>query len=79
MWGALIGALLASPIAGLVAGASMGVLAGRLMDYGISDSFIDQLRDLVQPGRTVVMPLIEPTHKDLVTSERSNRSRTPSW
>ncbi|GAA0968752.1 DUF1269 domain-containing protein [Actinocorallia libanotica] len=61
MWGLLLGTLLGGPIGGLVggaAGAGSGALLGKLIDTGIKDGKIAELREAVPPGRTALALLI---------------------
>lgn len=61
MWGLLIGTLLGGPIGGLIGGAASaggGALLGRLIDTGIKDGKIKELRDAVPPGSTALALLV---------------------
>ena len=61
VWGLLIGTLLGGPIAGLVVGAASaggGALTARLVDHGVKDATITELRQAVPPGRTAVAVLV---------------------
>ena len=61
MWGLLIGTLLGGPIGGLIGGAASagtGALLGKLIDTGIKDGKIKELRDAVPPGGTALALLI---------------------
>jgi uncharacterized membrane protein len=59
--GAVLGTLVAGPI-GLVVGgcigAGGGALAARLIDVGIPDQVVTQLRELTPPGETVLAVLV---------------------
>lgn len=51
-WGLLIGLIFAGPIGGAVAGAAgagLGALTGSLDDYGLEDSFVEELGAEVEP------------------------------
>ena len=49
-WGMLFGLLFFVPFFGLAVGAAMGALMGHFANYGIDQSFIDQVRAKVTPG-----------------------------
>lgn len=57
LWAALLGAFIGGPIgmiAGGAIGAGAGALTAKLVDLGISDDFVDQVRSMVQPGTTTL-------------------------
>ncbi|HEX5495105.1 MAG TPA: DUF1269 domain-containing protein [Mycobacteriales bacterium] len=61
MWGALIGTLLGGPVGGLIGGAASagsGALLAKLIDTGIKDDKIRQLRDGVPPGSSALALLV---------------------
>jgi uncharacterized membrane protein len=61
VWGLLLGTLFGGPIGGLVVGAASaggGALLAKLMDTGVKDETIEQLRNTVPPGRTAVALLV---------------------
>ena len=61
VWGLLIGTLFGGPIGGLIAGAATaggGALMAKLVDTGIKDSTIQELRSAVPPGRTALALLV---------------------
>jgi uncharacterized membrane protein len=52
-WGLLFGTLLAGPVGGLVTGAvtgGAGALMAKIIDRGISDDFIEEMENLLEPG-----------------------------
>jgi len=52
-WGLLLGTLIAGPVGGIVTGAvtgGAGALLAKVIDRGISDEFIEQMEDLLEPG-----------------------------
>jgi uncharacterized membrane protein len=61
VWGLLLGTIFGGPIGGLVAGAATaggGALYAKLVDTGIKDATINQLRTVVPPGRTGLALLV---------------------
>jgi len=61
VWGLLLGTLFGGPIGGLVVGAATaggGALYAKLVDTGVKDETIEQLRTSVPPGRTAVALLV---------------------
>lgn len=60
MWSGLLGLLLGGPVGMLVGGgigAGAGAITAKVVDVGVSDEFVDQLRELVQP-RTTTLALL---------------------
>jgi uncharacterized membrane protein len=61
VWGLLLGTLFGGPIGGLVVGAATaggGALYAKLVDNGIKDATVAELRQAVPPGRTAVALLV---------------------
>jgi uncharacterized membrane protein len=61
IWGLLFGTLFAGPIGGLVVGAATaggGALYAKLVDHGIKDATVHELRTAVPPGRTALALLV---------------------
>jgi len=61
VWGLLLGTLFGGPIGGLVVGAASaggGALLARLIDTGVKDETVQQLRKTVPPGRVAVALLV---------------------
>jgi uncharacterized membrane protein len=61
VWGLLLGTLFAGPLGGLVVGAASaggGALYARLVDTGIKDATVAELRTAVPPGRTALALLV---------------------
>jgi len=56
-WGFLFGLLFFVPFFGLAVGAAMGALMGHFSNYGIDQSFIDQVRAKVTPGTSALFLL----------------------
>src|ERR1700712_198725 len=61
VWGLLLGTLFGGPIGGLVVGAASaggGALFAKLVDTGVKDETIEELRKTVPPGRVAVALLV---------------------
>jgi uncharacterized membrane protein len=72
LWSGLFGLLLGGPVGMLVAGgigAGAGAVAAKVVDIGVTDDFVDQLREMVQPGTTTVAVLADHVEADAVLSE----------
>jgi uncharacterized membrane protein len=68
-WGLLVGLIFFVPILGLAIGAASGALFGSLADVGISDSFINTVRDQITPGTSALFLLSSDAVIDRVKSE----------
>ena len=68
-WGMLFGLIFFVPILGLAIGAAMGAMAGSLADVGISDKFIDTVREKVTPGTSALFVLTSDAVVDRVSAE----------
>lgn len=72
IWSGLFGLLLGGPVGMLVAGgigAAGGAIAAKVVDIGVSDEFVDQLREMVRPGTTTLALLAERVDADAVLAE----------
>jgi uncharacterized membrane protein len=61
VWGLLLGTIFGGPIGGLVVGAASaggGALLAKLIDTGVKDETVEQLRNTVPPGRVAVALLV---------------------
>lgn len=61
LWGLLLGTLFGGPIGGLIGGAATaggGALMAKLIDTGIKDDKVKELRDSVPPGSTALALLV---------------------
>lgn len=56
-WGMLFGLIFLVPLLGAAIGAAMGALSGSLVDVGINDNFIKQVREKVTPGTSALFLL----------------------
>jgi uncharacterized membrane protein len=68
-WGLLFGLLFFVPILGLAIGAAAGAMAGSLADVGISDKFINTVREKVTPGTSALFILTSDAVVDRVSAE----------
>jgi uncharacterized membrane protein len=61
IWGGIVGLLLLQPVLGAVVGGALGAaggaMTGRIVDYGIPNSFMKELGEKVQPGTSVLFIL----------------------
>lgn len=72
MWSGLFGLLLGGPVGMLVAGgigAGAGALTAKMVDVGVSDEFVEQLREQVQPATTTLALLADVSDNDAVLAE----------
>ena len=58
--GAVLGPLLLSlfPLAGIAIGAGGGALVGRLLDTGVDDAFVDDVKATLAPGASALFLVI---------------------
>ena len=56
-WGLLFGILFLLPIAGLAIGAAVGLAAGALRPVGLSDEFLQSVRERITPGTSALFLL----------------------
>lgn len=68
-WGLLFGLIFFVPILGLAIGAATGALFGSLRDVGISDQFINEVREKVTPGTSALFALTGEAVVDRVAGE----------
>jgi uncharacterized membrane protein len=68
-WGFLFGLIFFVPILGLAIGAATGALFGSLADVGISDAFINSVREKVTPGTSALFLLSSEAVMDRVAGE----------
>lgn len=72
LWSGLFGLLLGGPVGMLVAGgigAGAGALTAKIVDVGVTDEFVQQLRDMVRPGTTTLALLADHIDADAVVEE----------
>ena len=66
MWGGLIGLLFLAPLLGMAVGAASGALGGKMADLGVSDDFVRDLGDKLQPGAAALIALGSTDARDKV-------------
>lgn len=64
--GLLAGLLLGGPLVGAVGGAGIGAIAGSLKDYGISDGFIREVSDTLDPKTSALFLMAKAENADMV-------------
>jgi uncharacterized membrane protein len=64
--GAVVGGLLAFvfPLAGIAIGAALGALVGRSLDSGVSDQFVDEVKETLRPGRSALFLVVKESDAD---------------
>jgi uncharacterized membrane protein len=65
-WGLLLGLLFAMPLVGMAVGAGLGAMSGKMKDLGISDDFIKQVGNQIQPGQAALFLLAREAVMDKV-------------
>src|SRR5436190_13590074 len=56
-WGLVLGMIFLVPLAGLTFGAAAGAVIGSLVDVGIDDAFVKEVRAEVRPGTSALFVL----------------------
>ena len=67
IWGGLIGRLFLAPLIGTIGGAA----AGGMTEAGVSEDFVKQLGEALQPGYAAVVALGQPASMDKLVSSMS--------
>ena len=73
-WGLLFGVLLAVPVLGMAIGAGSAALMARMIDTGISDKFVKELRDSIEPGKVYLAVLFSHANADKALDEMKRYS-----
>jgi len=71
-WGLLFGTLLAGPVGAIVGGAltaGTSALAAKLIDTGVPDERVQEMRDTVIPGSTALALLVSHVHVEALVKE----------
>jgi uncharacterized membrane protein len=72
LWTGLLGLLLGGPVGMLIAGgigAGAGAVTAKVVDIGVTDEFVAQLREMVRPGTTTVAVLADEVDSAAVLEE----------
>ncbi len=64
VWGVLFGLLFFVPVFGMAVGAGLGALIGKVERIGIDREFQDRVRELLQPGASVLFLVVEEVTPD---------------
>jgi uncharacterized membrane protein len=75
-WGLLFGLIFFVPLLGMAVGAAMGALSGSMVDVGIDDSFIREVRSQVTPGTSALFVMTSNAVMDKVIEEFRNSGAT---
>jgi uncharacterized membrane protein len=67
-WGMLFGILFFVPVLGMAVGAALGAMSGHFAHYGISNEFIDQVRQKITEGKSALFLLVGETTTDRVAA-----------
>lgn len=73
LWGALIGGLLglvggpAGVVIGAAAGAATGGVTAHKVDMGFAQDFLDDVKNSLRPGNSLLLALVEETWSEMVT------------
>jgi len=63
-WGLLFGLLFFIPVFGMAVGAGLGALMGKVEKSGLDKEFINQVREMLQPGTSALFMVIEKVTPD---------------
>lgn len=72
MWSSLFGLILGGPVGLLIGGAvgaGAGVLAARVVDLGVNDETVEQIRAVVKPGTTTLVLLCSHIDREAALAE----------
>jgi uncharacterized membrane protein len=72
LWTGLLGLLLGGPVGMLIGGgvgAGAGAVTAKVVDLGVTDEFVAQLREMVQPGTSTVAVLADDVDAGAVLGE----------
>jgi len=65
-WGLLVGLIFLMPAAGFLVGTVSGAIAGHFAKYGISQEYMNEIREAIQPGQSALFVLAEDVKIDRV-------------
>jgi uncharacterized membrane protein len=63
-WGLLFGVLFFVPVFGMAVGAGLGALMGKVAKSGMNEEFQQQVRDLLQPGKSCLFLIVDKVTPD---------------
>src|SRR4051812_19431419 len=63
-WGLLFGVLFFVPVFGMAVGAGLGALMGKVTKTGINAEFQEQVRDMLQPGKSCLFLIVDKVTPD---------------
>ena len=69
LWGGLIGMIFLVPFLGMAVGAATGAASGASVDYGVSDTFMKELGEQLEPGAAALVLLIRKVTADKVLAK----------
>jgi uncharacterized membrane protein len=73
-WGMFLGLLFLVPFLGAAIGAAMGALSASMVDMGISDQFIDDVKKKITPGTSALFLLTDDEVVDRIETELKDMS-----
>jgi len=68
-WGFIIGMIFLVPVIGVAVGAASGAMAGALTDFGVSDKFVRDVAEAIQPGGAALFLLVNKMTTDKVLED----------
>ncbi|MFN8052739.1 MAG: DUF1269 domain-containing protein [Acidimicrobiales bacterium] len=74
LWAGLFGLLLGGPVgwvAGLAVGAGAGVVTAKIVDLGLTDEWVNWIREVVQPDTATVALLVTELDRNALVAEAS--------
>jgi len=66
LWGFVFGLLFLVPVFGVAVGAGIGVLAGKLRDYGLDDRWMKAAADSIPPGGSALFVMARNANQERV-------------
>src|SRR3954451_14867383 len=75
-WGMLFGLLFFVPFFGMAIGAGLGALMGKVEKSGIDKQFMNQVRDMLQPGTSALFLVVEKVTPDKAVAALSKYGGT---
>jgi uncharacterized membrane protein len=73
-WGLLFGILLFIPVIGMAIGAGTAALMAKLVDTGIDDKFVKDLRSSIEPGKVYLAALVSHVNAEKALEEMKRYS-----